>query len=493
MEDIYAGINAYKELNTQMKININYIINAINSWLNSDIDKDVFDSLKQKIDINFDNVNKVSFFDTVIDILNSQTLLSNLKIKNPMDEINTTNMTIESIGNETQTSSTSSITSNYDIDITIGNINRKIKYPTVNAYKRAFLLGDNSAFAIPPNSSLYLEIVMKPGVSGPESFPNLPQNVIKIDLASGVRTIASLMSELNTAFLINNTLGNPTQFCLVNNFDGKLLIYGNSDVQSLRIVSIVSGSIVGGSYIYPRYSANKELGFLDTQTSEFSFKDLNTILLYNNINSSILIDKLIIKASNDITIGPGMLQDLGFQSTKVIPSYLELDGILDLKENDEIYVNKLTLIVNYIQGSNIYIKNLTPIIKSAFKVRGKAQLEIERIQEYLTSLIIDKYEKEVDETTLNLFNSASSEEINKVTILLNSEIENFSSIQTNLILNWNPTKGELNNLSSFIGMLEEKSASNIINMLNTCQFDNLSISTLEDKVLTNMASVGKEI
>jgi hypothetical protein len=500
-EDIFGAVKTFMEIQTQLDFLVENFKNTEKDLKKIDIEK-LLKNAANKIGTELpaldDSKNDVSKISLAIDLYSSASVLEYLssmssfyeKVFSPiLSSKNPIDMNFVGKSEEVESFSYSltypQTTTSGEFKFTANNV-YSIDFPSSSAKNKAYVLSSttNPTFTIPTNTRLYLKITAPIPPAGiallPETFVT-DVGVVPITLPTGVQSFSSIASAITAGLLVNDIMLVPTQFGYAEHFavngTNRLMIYGNSTVTKIEIISAPIGYTPPLTFIPAKPSNHESLGL-----SLGSSQPINTPL-YKDIKDCVSYtypitqeaDRLLIKGQTGtnptLTFQSGLAIELGFTNFSPPKNRFTLFPLVNPRDYEIydgcIFKDELTIDGNVLVGT-------CPI--GTFPIEINADLI--KVKSFL-SFSYDSPDKFLDVWGVIFDNPTSTqilsaEEYTKKLIIYLTEVNN------NLIFEAknSPILQKTNN---YLRLLENKGLDRQIDLLTSCRFSEFFDTTSDNK------------
>ncbi len=389
-----------------------------------------------------------------------------------------------------------------DFKVAIDGTNYSVDFPSTNAKGRSYLLATQSSasYSIPVNTRLYIKITC-PTLPMSRLLPEgplCPIGTLAIDIPSGTQTFTAIATAITNGLYAFDTTAVMVHFGYCEAFSiagsNRLLIYGNSDITELEIVTGPGKwDNVTGIYTSSYASCHSELFFNYSKSAPIntpSYQDLKDCLLYY-FPVELILNKLQITSpttgpNSSISFSSSISTDLGFTNSLPQPSYLLLKSkgveanlsLLRIYSDcyyQDVYGNFCQLIVN---GNQIELPISIPNVE---KIELKIFPDLTFIVKEILGIIkmITSYSDKLEETWLPILNNPTNTQIIVAKRYLDQVAISITNIVSSLTIDVkNSPLTQLTN--SLFNQLESMGLTKLVNNLNSLDLTSFFAAQMDD-------------
>lgn len=500
-EDIFGAIKTFMEIQEQLEILISNFKNTEEDLKKIDVRKLLkiaANKVSTELPLLDESKNDVSKISLAIDLYSSASVLEYLESLSSFYEevfspiLSSSKPKDMSFKGKSEEVTAQSYSLPYPRVVTSGEFKfttdtiHSIDFPSTAAKNRAYILSEsvNPTFDIPPNTRLYLKITAP---IPPAGSPLLPETfvtdvgVIPITIPSGIQSFASVASAITAGMLVNNVMIVPTQFGYADHFSingsNRLMIYGDSAVTKIEVISAPIGYVPILTFIPAKPSNHESLGLaigasqpIDTP----SYKDVKDCISYTYPITQ-ETDRLLLTAQTGVnpplTFQTGLATELGFTNFLPPGNRFTLTPLVNPRDygvyDGCIFINQIFVDGNTIIGT-------CPI--------GEFELEINSDLINLKTLLSISYTSPKDFLKIwgAIFDNPTSSQIIAAENYTKNLIQYLTQLNISLtfIAKESPLLKDVNN---YLRVLENKGLDKQVDLLVSCQFSNFFNSTENNK------------
>lgn len=500
-EDIFGAVKTFIEIQKQIDVLITNFKKSEENLKKIDIStllKKAANNISAELTALDENKNDVSKISLAIDLYSSASVLEHLesigsfyeKVFSPiLSSTDPVDMNFlgksENVTAFSYSSPYPQITTSGEFKFTTPTV-YSIDFPSTSSKGRAYVLSSTSTpvFNIPTNTRLYLKITAP---IPPASSPLLPElfstdvGVIPITIPSGTQSFSTVASAITAGLLVNNIMLIPTQFGYAEHFaingSNRLLIYGNSTVAKIEVISAPVGYAPVNVFTLANTSNHTALGLTLGESQPIStpsYQDIKDCISYTYPISQ-EANKLLLLGQTGInpilSFQPGLATDLGFTNFNPPGNRFTLNPLVNPRDygiyDGAIFKDEITIDGNIIIGTCPI--GIFPIEINSDLIKLKNLIKIEYTS---PKSFFDIWGVIIDNPTSSQILAAEkyTKDLKQYLINVNQNL-NFVAKDSPLLTKSN----------SYLKMLESKGLDRQVELLISCLFFEFFTSTSNDK------------